>query len=397
MSVPPSKPKINPPHTVTQEIPKTENSDFLKKMTSVVLPLIASFGATLASFIVTERTITGKTNVILGTTIASILALVALGLMSFAVAQAMSSSPKTKPAAKPAKPQALKVQPPEKVTLKPEVKVEEIKAQLPSIVEKPFVPIYMSPLQPSIHVKAADTNKAPEPKKQNDIVCEFSQGRLTDVRNAIGIINNDDDNLGSLACAVICMKATLSFLEKGVPKTDKEMYSLIDQGVSFYKEKRFSGTVLFADVLNMLKPIERQKLEIIEPKEKDVSASALSESSFIPLAYTDEHELTADVNIYLDRTLNYLSKKANERDQKTCAILTTSPANGATNATVVIMFDENKKPVLFNSHGQTYQGESKGASLLKFENMNQLNKYIKETLCYGVGGSFQFQVLGNAT
>lgn len=424
MAIPPIK--LTPTHTVTPVSAGNEKPSFVKIVANVGLTIIAFFGATIASFKATERTIgtTDKWKVILGATVASFCAFLALGLMSFATAQAYFAAkgnkkskphpkvenksevqlktPEVKPVNKPIPKENLNPAP--SITPKTQVPKGKTPIKEEQPIDNSIAPIFMSKLQPSIIM--ATTKKPPIPK---DIVCEFSQGNVTDIRNVlenknkIKNLKEEDleqltaiDNSGSLACAAICMKAVSSYFEKGLPKTDKEIYSLIDQGVRFYTLNGFTGTVLFADVLTKLPAPDRQKITIVKPEEKDISASSLSESSFVPLAYTEEHELTADLNIYLDQTLNYLSKKAIERETRTCAILTISPANNATNATVVIMFDENKKPVLFNSHGQTYNGEFKGASLLRFEDMSQLGKYIKETLCYGVGGNFQFQALGEA-
>lgn len=220
----------------------------------------------------------------------------------------------------------------------------------------------------------------------DDVVCEFSQGRLTDVRNAIGIKNEDDDNQGSLACAVICMKAAQSFFDKGIPKSEKEIYTLIDHGVTQYKKDQYNGLVLFEDVLNKLSAEDQGKTESVALNMED----GIDESAAMAFQFTGE--FAGSVNLYLDSILNAVQNKADSSDLKTCAVLTTQSPKG-TNATLVIMFDEDKKPVLFNSHGETYEGELKGASALHFDDMNELNAYLKKTFFKNEEGQFQLRVL----
>jgi|GEM_PF-2689841 len=221
---------------------------------------------------------------------------------------------------------------------------------------------------------------------KKDIVCEFSQGRLTDVRNAIGIKNEDDDNQGSLACAVICMKAVQAFFNKGLPKNELEIYQLIDQGVAKYKKDEYNGLVLFEDVLNNLDAEDQNKIETANLTMDD------GISQDVEMAFKFVGEFTGSVNLYLDALLEGLQKKVNSSQSPTCAVLTTQTAK-ATNATIVVMFDENKKPVLFNSHGEPYKGEDKGASLLLFNDMDEISRYIRNTFFKGEDGQFQLRIL----
>ncbi|MBA3237705.1 MAG: hypothetical protein H0T62_05055 [Parachlamydiaceae bacterium] len=221
---------------------------------------------------------------------------------------------------------------------------------------------------------------------QGNIVCEYSQGRLTEVRNSINIVNEDDDNQGSLACAVICLKAVQSFFDKGLPKNEKEIYTLIDKGVTDYKLEKFEGLVLFEDALNNLDQKEKNKLESVML----TVADGIDEPA--AMAFDVMGEFAGSVEFYLDTLLTSLKKKIDESDNRTCAVLTTQTPR-ATNATLVIMFDEEKRPVLFNSHGEAYKGELKGASLLKFSTMDELNAYVKKTFFKNEEGQFQIKIL----
>lgn len=114
--------------------------------------------------------------------------------------------------------------------------------------------------------------KEPPPKEEKqDIVCEFSQGRLTNVRSAIGIKNTDDDNKGSLACAVICLKAVESFFQKGPPKTEKEIYQLIDQGVSHYMDRKFQGLQEFDEIYSNMDEKVQSQIKNYVPTAEDGS------------------------------------------------------------------------------------------------------------------------------
>lgn len=199
-----------------------------------------------------------------------------------------------------------------------------------------------------------------------DVVCECSQGRLTDVRNALGKKNFDDDKRGTEACAVICFHALQSFMEKGLPKDVKEMYELIDQGVATYIGKDYQGEVYFDNVYDELRNQLPEQLEDFYPEVEAVES--------------DDSASTYSVEVHMAPLFSALQDKAILAGGKACGILTMS------GETLVIMFDENLKPALFNSHGKHGQG----ASLRRFESMVDLAKYLQTT--YKSTG-FDFHIL----
>lgn len=219
-----------------------------------------------------------------------------------------------------------------------------------------------------------------------ELVCDYSQGRLGDVRREIELINFDDETKGSLACAVICMKAVQSFFVKGLPESNEEIYKLIDQGVRQYKKQGYHGLVAFDDVFNHLSEREQAALQVV----KLTAAEGIDELA--AMAFEAVNEFSGQVSLYLDSTLEGLMKKVGVTGERLCAVLTTC-SKKSTNATLVIMFDDKKRPYLFNSHGQTYKGKSLGASLLTFKDINSLNIYIKETFYKNEDGQFQLKLL----
>jgi hypothetical protein len=212
-----------------------------------------------------------------------------------------------------------------------------------------------------------------------DIVCECSQGRLRDVRDALKVDNPDKDIQGSHACAVICFRAIESFLEKGLPKNVQDMYELMDQGVKTYTQKNYEGDLYFDDVYYTLKEDSPHQLEDFIPKMEE------QESETFASAY--------NTKTHLDPVFAALQEKVNETGGKTCGVLTISIPKRQIFETMVIMFDENQKPALFNSHGTKYEGRDLGASLRRFESMEHLAKYIKTEFYQNEEGDFDLKIL----
>lgn len=236
--------------------------------------------------------------------------------------------------------------------------------------------------------------------------CDLSQGRLSEIQTTLNKAVKDDDALGSLACASICMQTILHFFSSGLPQNEKEMYTLIDRGAQFYKEKNFQGTVDFYDVLK-----EFPEVQDVSLQEEDMSASRLSESTFNILAAIQEttvlipgRELVTEKETpeRLPGVINFTKKKEELVGKKKALVLTTNIAtqnakNQETNATLAVLINENNEIYLFNSHGQTYfyeengkkQDSTRGASLIKFEDVESLNTYVKKFLFKEKGGILQ--------
>ncbi|MBS0654421.1 MAG: hypothetical protein JSR46_01470 [Verrucomicrobia bacterium] len=182
----------------------------------------------------------------------------------------------------------------------------------------------------------------------------------------------------AVACAVICLQAVESFFNQGLPKNEREMYQLIDAGVNKYtSEYTNAGLLDFGEVYT----------RSLSDDLKDTITAV------VPFAYIDTGDIpTLPVSTHLDILLTDLQASAMHTQGRACAVLTTESTHG-TNATYVIMFDEHKKPALFNSHGETYGGKEQGASLLQFDSMAHLSHYIKEQFYKNEEGNFQLKIL----
>lgn len=297
-------------------------------------------------------------------------------------------------------------------------------ASLASVAPKKVESQAEAPIMPQTIEKISQQKQI---EKKDDIVCQYSQGEIGKIREFLtsgpasdyvadediekkmaqlgtfgGDRVGDDDmaqvieTLGSdlvgdqaaVACSVICLKAVESFFTSGIPKSEREMYQLISDGVDTYTtDYADEGLLDFGEVFthSLREDVKSQIVNVIPALPYKMSEEYMQylELGDIP---------TQVVSTHLDVLLEALQNTANETIGKTCAVLTTESTH-ATNATFVIMFDENKKPVLFNSHGETYKDKEQGASLLRFENMEALSKYVKDTFFKNEDGQFQLKIL----
>jgi|GEM_PF-2872326 len=239
-------------------------------------------------------------------------------------------------------------------------------------------------------VKVEEVNS---PSKVNEvqkkIVCEFSQGQLGKIREKLHLQNktNDDDNMTSQACTFICMEAIKSHFDKGLPKNEDDIYHLINEGsVKYLKRKKdqAEAQAYFNDVYQL-------------PENKisnDYHLYPLNlpiPEAFGSATFQNATEFTYPVNSEMSPVFEYIKTQVENSANKICAVVTTENLNS--NATVLIMFDKDQKPVLFNSHGETIEGIAEGASLKTFNDMEDLAIYIKKTFYKDQEGTFQLMLL----
>jgi hypothetical protein len=192
---------------------------------------------------------------------------------------------------------------------------------------------------------------------KEDLVCELSQGRL-------------DEEYGPNACAAIVMKAAIAFLDspgKQPVDSEEEMYSLMRQGISFYKDNEYQGKIDFISILEtMRKDSPEQGLQIIYPKSiegfTDEALSMCREFDSAPSGELDKDLL----NI-----LKSFDQLSEENGQKACGIFV---CHGETMA---VAFPQPGKPVLFDSHGRRYKDMDKGASILQFDSSEKLAEHLQ--------------------
>lgn len=250
------------------------------------------------------------------------------------------------------------------------------------------------PMQPQKAAKSvpvvtlSNENKAAKMLPQ-DVVCEFSQGRIGDIRKKLNIEadKDDDDNLTSQACTYISMEAVKSIFSKGLPKNEVDIYTLINEGaIKYLKHKKDNSNPqeYFKNVYELPE----------NKKDKEYLISALNlptPKAFGAGSFEDATEFTYPVNAEMNLVFADIREMVEDSANPVCAVLTTANINS--NATVVIAFDENKRPVLFNSHGETVNGKIEGASLRRFNDLDDLSAYIKKTFYKDQDGTFQLMLL----
>ncbi len=212
---------------------------------------------------------------------------------------------------------------------------------------------------------------------QQDIICKYSQGQFDKIAKKLGIKEKHlfDNNEVSQACSCICMEAVKDYLSSGhLPKNELDIYRLIFKGVENYKsDENTSGQLFFGDVLAKLPAKDKDNIISLKLPVPDGFDELEGQTE---LSYPAT-SLLSTLNFIQDRVGYNKSSSLNE-----CAVITTQSSKG-TNPTLVVMFDEERKPVLFNSHGSSFQGEPRGASLRKFQDMEKLNDYLHEEFFKG--------------
>lgn len=157
--------------------------------------------------------------------------------------------------------------------------------------------------------------------KEGDVVCDFSQGKINGGRNA---------------CASICGEAILHLASGEKIESQADMENLLMTGIEKHASE---NTVIFSDV--------------VFPKINE-SGVLLREEGVGEILYVLDEALKKDAYCVI-----------------TCK-----------GQTVLVHFDEDKKPVLFDSHGSKYQDADRGASNRKFNSLEGVHAHLVEK--YGV-------------
>ncbi len=149
---------------------------------------------------------------------------------------------------------------------------------------------------------------------EEDTVCDFSQGRMG----------------GKLACASICGQAILHLADEQPIDSQSIMHKIMKVGIT----KHGAAKEVNFDTVVMPRLEDNFKIEVVAE--------------------------------------NYLEKAL---EKGAYCVLTYQKAGG--NETVLVHFDKEKKPVLFNSHGSQYKGAARGASNRKFESLDKLKAHLE--------------------
>lgn len=186
-----------------------------------------------------------------------------------------------------------------------------------------------------------------------DIICSKSQGKL--------------DPQGQFACAVICQKALVHYLSEKPINNKHDVYSILKEGIAEYKSLGFKEKLFFEDSFGQVNANSSLKLVPLTPEHYT------EDEGYLELMRTDPINIPMEgvVEGGFSQVLEALNTTAASHDQQAGGVLT---CNGET---IVVFFPEKDKPQLFDSHGRRYLGEDKGASLRKFDSIEQLDNYLK--------------------
>lgn len=195
-------------------------------------------------------------------------------------------------------------------------------------------------------------------REKGDLVCLYSQGRI--------------DEKGQAACALIAARGALHVLKGNAFKTEDDIYRVIEQGIDTYKEKNLVGNQTVADALrdtsSELTPIFPEGLQEIDDalveyfKENPIDytyQSLVSEGFSAPLEFINGENRVALLNV---------QKYTDVRGQL------------VDSTEVKFVFERERTFYLFDSHGKPYQDYDAGASVLKFDTLEECDRHLQEEL-----------------
>jgi len=250
------------------------------------------------------------------------------------------------------------------------------------------------------------------PLPENSLFCEQSQGLR-------------DETYGTKACTSICYHAALHIL-KGKPLTTQDMmYDLLDNGIKDYKTNHLDGYQHFSDVANRynqtqekwilvdiipedvsflgpvppeqdsgpmqktLNGILKQKKNVVdvmpelpEDPKAEVNSGDAQQLLEFPEEFRDvasyQLEQNSDSDLLMESGfkahLNALYQETQNREQRVCSIVTCKKL------TIVVFFDSDGKPWVFDSHSRSREDKPTGASLQKFESIQDVDQYLTDYL-----------------
>jgi len=208
-----------------------------------------------------------------------------------------------------------------------------------------------------------------------DIVCDKSQGFFEG---------------GRAACASHCMIAVERFLFGPMIENEKEIYQVIEEGIRIHRDRGFDEESDFSDVIYERIPHKRDLvIRPYQPRKKDWFISQIAK--FAKTSTLNLFAAPASGNPSTDflSRLEVINEAARSQSAKglACGVIT------CRGETIVVGLDDDKKPLLFDSHGRKYKGMDKGASLLKFDSMEELAMHLQENVFKGVEEPFTMHYL----
>jgi hypothetical protein len=221
---------------------------------------------------------------------------------------------------------------------------------------------------------------------EGDTVCDFSQGRINEIAPQSGLTNVDGKN----ACGSICAEAIFFLdLHKTKTLTEEEIYQIIEKGVADHKAKGYgSKAAVFNELVKKIEESTQPNHKILQAFAPNPAGNTESLNNFAleryehPLFYPYQGEVKTGFADYI-HLLNSLSK---EIKQDLYGVITCGLE------TVLVYQNADASWSLFDSHGRTYNGVSKGASVQKFADVTKLDDHLRKM--YEKSNYFSMLIVG---
>lgn len=202
---------------------------------------------------------------------------------------------------------------------------------------------------------------------KGDVVSIYSQGKVHDIDERLA------PEEGQNACGSICAEA-IRHLHQGFGiETDEELENIIVDGVKNRKAQGLGNDPLpFVQVMSKYEGMSFHVVDGIDDSDSDRKSS--------PNLYPYIGAFPSSGGGVLDKVLQGVE----DADEAVYAVLTVK------GETLMIHFNAESKPVLFDSHGKPYLGMDKGASLRQFESIGALVQHLNS--CYS-GNPFELNLV----
>lgn len=207
-----------------------------------------------------------------------------------------------------------------------------------------------------------------------DLICERSQ------------MSYESGYKARMAIAVV---AANHFLDGRGIASESEMCGVIEVGIGVYSSYKVSFEQTLEDLfvgVNKERQLQKSSpLEVVIP----VHTEGMDEGHLALMKETPfDIPFVGNVSDGFSPLLKLLDETAISRRQQLCGIITCQ------GEAVVVFFNKPGVPYLFDAQGRTQNNESRGAALLKFDDVESLEKYLRKTLFRGVAPHFTMIMVG---
>ena len=218
-----------------------------------------------------------------------------------------------------------------------------------------------------------------------DLVCDYSQGRIEDFHQDKTLKKENGKN----ACGSICAEAILWLNTQKKTPTENQMYEILEKGIGAHKAKGYgSNAAVFGDLVEKINQHTLQGEKLLAIALDPSSAIKMDEFDTdrfsYPLLYPYQKEIGGGVSQVM-QLMEGLSAKLN---QTLYGVLTCG------HETVMIYSNQNGSYSVFDSHGRSYLGVSKGASIRSFNTLQGVQDHF--SLLYDNKEKFSMLIMSAA-